>query len=151
MRIRIEINNKSESPVKEDFFLNVAERTIQESGYGSLEGKNISISLALVDEDEIRELNRKYRKKDSSTDILSFCEYENKDQLESSSEKDLFLGELVLCYNDIKKYAERQKLGLEKELAEVFSHGVLHLLCFGHGEEMFATQKRVAEKIFPDK
>ena len=147
MKINIETNNKTESPIGDDFLLAVARKTIELAGYDFFEGKNVSISAAIVSEKEIQELNEKYRKNDSVTDILSFCEYESEDELRAADGQEVFLGELILCYNDIKKYAEERGIDLQKELANVFSHGVLHLLGFSHGEEMFSIQKKVINEV----
>jgi len=147
MKIEIELNNKTQSPVAEDFLVGVAEKTIEASGYDFLREKNISASVAIVPEEEIRELNAKYRKNDSVTDILSFCEYETKNDLENAKENNLFLGELILCYNDIEKYAKEKGIDLQQEMANVFSHGILHLLGFSHGEEMFSIQKKVINRL----
>lgn len=147
MKINIETNNKTESSVEDNFLAAVTQKTIEASGYNFLEEKDISISVAIVSEKEIQELNGRYRKNDSVTDILSFCEYETKDELQSVDDQDVFLGELILCYNDIKRYAEEKGIDLQQEIANVFSHGVLHLLGFSHGEEMFSIQKKITDKI----
>lgn len=143
MEIDIEVNNITQSPVKDDFFAMVAQKTIETSGYDFLQAKKIAISVALVSEKEMQKLNREHRQKDSVTDILSFCEYENAGEIEKSNEVELFLGELILCYDDISKYALEQDIDLAEELANVVSHGVLHLLGFEHGEKMFGIQKQV--------
>lgn len=147
MKIEVEVNNETGSPIGEDFFVGVAGRTIEETGYDFLSGKNISISAALVSEEEMQKLNKNYRQKDAVTDVLSFFEYEDIEEIKNAKEKDLFLGELILCYDDIERYAREEKISLRKELANVVSHGVLHLLCFSHGEKMFGIQKKVINKI----
>lgn len=143
MNLNIEVNNKTQSSVADDFFVSVVEKTVVATGYEFLLDKEISISVALVFEEEMQKLNKEHRQKDSVTDILSFFEYENIDQIRAVQEKELFLGELILCYDDIRKYAETEGIDLQKELANVISHGVLHLLGFSHGEKMFAIQKSV--------
>jgi len=147
MMLNIEVNNQTESPVADSFFVSITEKTLLETKYDFLSDKEISISVALVSEDEMQRLNKEHRQKDSVTDILSFFEYENVDEIRAVSEKELFLGELILCYDDIKKYAQKQGIEMEKELATVTSHGVLHLLGFSHGPEMFTIQKNVANSI----
>ena len=146
MKINIEVNNKTQSPVEDDFFVEVAKKTIEATGHDFLQDKEISISVALVSEEEMQELNKKYRQKDSVTDILSFFEYENIAEIKAVQEKEVFLGELILCYDDIRKYAETEGLELQKELTNVFSHGVLHLLGYGHGEEMFNIQEKICKE-----
>ena len=137
------MNNKTKSPVTEDFFVRVAGMTIAQSGFDFLQKKNISISVALVSEREMQKLNKQCRQKDSVTDILSFWEYTSIEEIKNVQDEDIFLGELILCYNDIVKYAKKEKIELQTELVNVFSHGVLHLLGFAHGSEMFAIQNKI--------
>ena len=154
MRIVLEINNTTNSPIESGFFEAVAEKTLAEVKYDFLKDKKVGISLALVSPDEIKKLNKEYRQQDSVTDILSFPEHANARELKEAAlkkpEAELFLGELILCYNDINEYVEKEGCppagGLEKELAKVFSHGILHLLGFSHGDEMFALQNIVSDK-----
>jgi len=162
VKINLEINNTTQSPIADDFFQAVAEKTL-EAGFGHLMSmgqdgqatsnvrflakKNISISLALVSPEEIRKLNQQYRQYDSVTDILSFAEYGSLEQIKAEKSEDMFLGELILCYNDVKQYAEKENIKLEQELANVISHGVLHLLGFEHGEKMFGIQNTIKNKI----
>ena len=147
MKLILEINNITESPIETGFFEMVAEKTLAELEYDFLKNKEVGISLALVAPEEIKKINKEYRKYDNVTDILSFPEYENIEQIkklatEKNTEK-LFLGELILCYDDIKEYATEEKLDLSGELANVVAHGILHLFGFSHGEEMFNIQNKV--------
>lgn len=109
--------------------------------------KKISISVALVDEKEIKKLNEIYRHKNEVTDVLSFAEYKNEKELKCAVDNPpaggLFLGELILCYDYIKEYAEKRKTKLDQELANAVSHGILHLLGFKHGKKMFLIQSAV--------
>lgn len=145
MSIEIEVNNTTQSPVAHNFFADIAEKTITATNYDFLQKKNISISVALVTETEMQKLNREHRQRDSVTDILSFFEYENIAEIEKVCDEELFLGELILCYDDIVRYAREQKLDTQKELAGVVAHGILHLLGFAHGEEMFEIQDRIVK------
>ena len=147
MKIQIEVNNMTESPVADDFFAVVAQKTIEAAGYDFLQNKQISISVALVSEAEMQKLNRENRNRDSVTDILSFCEYESVEEIKAVTDEEVFLGELILCYDDIVKYAMEQKLDVQKELVNVTSHGVLHLLGFEHGEQMFGIQEQITKNI----
>jgi rRNA maturation RNase YbeY len=147
MVLNIEINNTTQSPVADDFFVAVAEKTFAELKLDFLEGKNISISLALVTPEEIQKINKEHRKHDDVTDILSFAEYGDIEEVKKAVDSELFLGELILCYDDIKKYAADAGIKLEKELANVISHGILHLLGFEHGEEMFILQNKITKEF----
>lgn len=151
MKLELEINNTTNSPIENGFFEMMAEKTFAELKYDFLKDKKVGISLALVSPDEIKKLNKEYRQQDSVTDILSFPEHASIEEFKKAAlenpEEELFLGELILCYNDINEYATKEGLNLEKELAKVFSHGILHLLGFSHGDEMFALQDVVADKV----
>jgi rRNA maturation RNase YbeY len=151
MKINLEINNTTDSPVADAFFEAAAEKTFEEADIIFLRNCTVSISLALVGPEDIRKMNKEYRKNDSVTDVLSFAEYETLEDIEKAAGADknngIFLGELVLCYNDIKEYVEKEKIELDNELARIFSHGVLHLLGYGHGERMFSLQEAVAESL----
>lgn len=153
--MKIEINNTTNSPIEKGFFEIIAEKTFAELNYAflnpSADGKNVTISLALIAPEEIRKLNKEYRKYDSVTDILSFPEYENIEKIKKAAvEKlngELFLGELILCYDDIQEYADKESLDLKEELANVMAHGILHLLGFTHGEKMFKVQNEVKNHL----
>lgn len=147
MILHLETNNKSKSPVSEDAIDRIIQKTLEDASFDFLKNKEISLSVALVGAKEIKELNKKFRKIDEATDVLSFAEYDDIKKIKKEKKPEIFLGELILCYNDIAGYAKIEKLKMKNQLAEVISHGVLHLLGFEHGEKMFAIQKKVAEKF----
>lgn len=143
MKLSVEINNLSGEKIEKKLFTRVTKKTLEMSDLRFLAKKSISVSIALVEEREIRKLNKIYRKKDAVTDVLSFAEHKNMAAIEKNKETAIFLGELVLCYNDIKKFAQKNKIDPKKELAEVISHGTLHLLGMKHGRRMFAIQDKI--------
>lgn len=149
MKLNIEINNTDNSPVKKTFIKKVIASTWQKSGYAGLNKNSLGLSFAWISNNEMQQLNKSYRKKDRATDVLSFCEYEDAEQLKNSIEPDLFLGELILCYDYIKELMGNRvsAQNLEKELARTIAHGVLHLLCFRHGRKMFAIQDVVSDEF----
>ena len=88
----------------------------------SLVAKNKSkITLRIVDENESKILNKKFRNKDTSTNILSFLMLE--DPIE---------GDLVLCHPVIKKEAKAQNKKIQDHYAHLIIHGYLHLLGYDH-------------------
>jgi len=118
----IEINNLTDFSVSKDFFKKIAKKVLER------EGKKINLSIALVTPNRIKELNKKYRKKNKATDILSF-KYNGS-------------GEIVICLGIIKKNAKKYKLTFKKELSQVLIHGILHLLGYNH-----ENSKREAKKM----
>jgi len=159
MKITVEVNNLAKSPIKKAVFQAVAKKTLEKSGYHFLNplrqpadgGKNICVSLAVVGPAKIKKLNKIYLKQNEPTDILSFAEYKNIKKIQQAMTNPpaggLFLGELILCYDDVKEYAKIRGLVLKKELAVVFAHGLLHLLGFRHGKKMFEVQDKMT-KVF---
>ncbi len=145
MKLNVEINNLSSCRVREDFFVRIIKETLKLSEYDFLRDKKVSLSLALVKPEEIRKLNKKYRQKNAVTDVLSFAEYKSRASLAKIKEKEVFLGELILCYNDIKEYSQNNKQDVKQELATVVSHGLLHLLGFSHSPKMFRLQEGAAQ------
>ncbi len=85
------------------------------------------------------------------TDILSFASYKNIKEIKKAEENPpaggVFLGELILCYDDIKDYAKKNGLNFKEELARTVSHGILHLLGFHHGKKMFSLQDKIVSKF----
>lgn len=104
----IEVNNLTRSEIDEKFLKRVAKKTLKS------ENKVLDVSVALVGRKRIRELNKKYRKKDEATDVLSF-----------GSD----LNEIIIC-PAIAKH----------NLNKVLIHGILHILGYSHGEKMFKKQ-----------
>lgn len=147
MILKIEINNKSKSPVAKGLVWKIAKKTLNVSFFEFLKKKEILLSVALVGPAEIKKLNKNFRKIDKATDVLSFAEYKSFEKIKKEKNDEIFLGELILCYNDIASYAKQEKIKIRRELAEVISHGVLHLLGFDHSEEMMRIQKEVAENF----
>ena len=89
--------------------------------------KKVSFSLLLSNNKNIKKLNRTFRNKNKSTDVLSFP-YDKKIKIS----KNTYLGDIIISYNYLDK-PETQDLKLFKEkVVKIFVHGFLHLLGFDH-------------------
>ena len=92
--------------------------------------KNILIcSLLLSGTREIKKLNKKFRNKNKSTDVLSFPFYKKK-QLNNKikREKEIYLGDIIINLSKIRK--RNNKKNFHEELNKLWIHGLVHL--FGH-------------------
>ena len=145
MKVILEYAEEAVTPFSEEFFQEVAARTLEECEFSFLQGKEIRLNAVSVSEEKIRELNRTYRDNDTVTDILSFGEYADPGDLAEEAGKDIFLGELFFCSAFIAAAAKEDRVTLEREMAYIFSHGVLHLVGFDHEEAMFTIQERVTD------
>jgi probable rRNA maturation factor len=114
--------------------------------------KSVEISVVIVTPEEIRGYNKKYRKKDSPTDVLSFGSIEG-----YLSKDDFVLPEIIICPEEVKKNSEEDKTTFKHEMVKVFVHGMLHLLGFDHEEDeasakqMFDKQEKYLSLIFNKK
>ena len=89
--------------------------------------KRVSFTILLSNNTKIKKLNKDFRNKNKSTDILSFPFNE-----ESKISKKTYLGDIIINYDFIDK-PKSQKFELFKEkLIKIFIHGFLHLLHFDH-------------------
>lgn len=122
----IEINNLTTDLINREFVEKVADAVLREE---HLLKKGEDLSFAFVSWNRIRELNKRYRKKNYSTDVLSFP---LQSKLSAVDKLEAPLGEIVICSDEVKKNARRFKSSFEKELARVIIHGVLHILGYEH-------------------
>lgn len=143
MGISVESNNSSHCPISKSEIDEVIRKTLTLAGIKGIRNKRLTVSVAFVDEGSICRLNEKYRGKKGPTDILSFSEYGDKKSFLSSGSGDIFLGEMVVCCEYVKKSAIIGNRKFESDLRYVISHGMLHLLGFSHGKEMFDIQEKL--------
>jgi len=147
MKITLEINKKYPCLVPRKLLRKAVQETLTASKYGFLNSKEAVVSIAIVSKREITSLNKQYRGKKEETDILSFANYKNKKLLERVKEKNLFLGELIICCEYVKKSAKIDAVPMKQEMVHVVSHGVLHLLGFKHSKKMFGIQNKVTKSL----
>jgi len=109
--------------------------------------KNIFCTLLLSGNNEIKKLNKKFRKKDKTTDVLSFPFY-NKKELKDKlkKEKEIYLGDIIINFNKIKNKSNIASFKIE--FNKLWIHGLVHL--FGHDHKKnkdFANMQRVEKKF----
>ena len=107
------------------------------------------VSVSLVDEKLIHQINRDYRHIDRVTDVISFAFLDNEDRENIlKSEGDVVLGDIYICLDVAKRQAEEYGHSLNRELRFLFIHGLLHLLGYDHmtkedEEIMFPLQEKI--------
>ena len=107
------------------------------------------LSVTIVDKDEIQELNRDYRGIDRVTDVLSFPQYAERNELADAlinSPEDVLAGDVVICYDKAVSQAEEYGTGIVRELAYLFVHSVFHLFGYDHEEEEERAVMRAREE-----
>ena len=99
-------------------------------------GKNhTELSVALVGDEEMRPLNAKYRKKNQTTDVLSFAVDDQ------PSAHGILLGDVVISVEQARRQAKQRKVTLKSEMVTLLIHGILHLL--GHDHERSQRQAKI--------
>jgi len=89
--------------------------------------KKISLTVLLSDNNNIKKLNKKFRKKNKATDVLSFP-FEKK----LGIKKNTYLGDIVISYEFMNKPKSLDNLEFKKKVVKIFIHGFLHLLGHDH-------------------
>ena len=105
------------------------------------------ISVTFVDNEEIRKLNSQYRNKDTATDVLSFPMGENGVYDVNMETGAKILGDVVLSMEKAIEQANAYGHSLQREVAYLTAHSVLHLLGYDHIESMDRVRMREKEEL----
>ena len=105
----------------------------------------IYISVMLTDEENIREINNKYRNIDKATDVLSFPMFE-KDEIDEAKTRKEPLGDIVICIPIVQKQAKEYGHSSEREFAYMLVHGFYHLMGYDHIQEEDKLEMREKEE-----
>ena len=89
--------------------------------------KKVSLSLLLSNNKNIKRLNKNFRNKNRSTDILSFP-FSKKIKIS----KNTYLGDIIISYNYLNKPKSQDLELFKQKTIKIFIHGFLHLLGFNH-------------------
>ena len=90
--------------------------------------KNGELSLVFCDDQEIKALNKEYRRRNKPTDVLSFALRENScDQMINN-----VLGDVVISVETARRQAREQKVTWREEIIRLLIHGCLHLVGYDH-------------------
>ncbi len=104
------------------------------------------LAVSIVDDAEIRMLNRRYRGRDVSTDVLAFPQL---DSDEAGSARPAILGDVVISFETAQRQARAGGWTGEEELNRLLVHGLLHLLGYDHeaGPEEAARMQREEQRV----
>ena len=109
--------------------------------------KKLSLTILLSNNKNIKKLNKKFRNKDKSTDILSFPS-EKKINIKKSP----YIGDIVISYEFMNKPKVLKILDFKIKLTKIFIHGFLHLLGHDHiklkdFKEMLIEEEKIYQTI----
>ena len=109
--------------------------------------KKVYLTLLLSNNQNIKILNKKFRKKNKHTDILSFPSGQKTKNL-----KKIYLGDIIISYNYMNKPKDLTNFEFKKKTIKIFIHGYLHLLGYNHinlkdYQIMYREEKKVFKSI----
>ena len=109
--------------------------------------KKISLTILLSNNINIKKLNKKFRNKNKSTDVLSFP-FEKKLNIKKSS----YIGDIVISYEFMNKPKTLSALEFKSNVTKTFIHGFLHLLGYDHiklkdFKEMLIEEEKIYQSI----
>jgi len=112
-------------------------RRTAEAILSAVRAEGAELSLVLVSDRRMRALNRRYRKKDRTTDVLAFPLQEKRHEKRGQatfllSPFPVLLGDVVISAPTARRQAAALGHGLRVELRRLLVHGVLHLLGYDH-------------------
>ena len=132
--MKIDIQNlQSVAKVYKNKVIECAEGVLKAMGENDAE-----LSIVLVNDMHIKNLNWKYRRNDSATDVLAFP------MRDARRLSGVILGDAVISVETAKREAKKRKKDLQDELNLYIVHGILHLL--GYDDEKIRARKKMKEK-----
>lgn len=125
----------------EDLDVNLAKKELNKAFLKRFKTKD-SVTVILVDEARIQEINKFYRKIDKVTDVISFEEHDEEG----------YLGEIFICIPKAINQAKEYNHSLQREFTFLMCHGLLHLHGYDHIEKadeevMFKIQDEIMDSI----
>lgn len=104
------------------------------------------VSLVFCDDAYIQALNRDYRGKDQPTDVLSFALNEGEEPVIVDGPAHTLLGDIIISLETAARQAEEYNHSLEREVAYLTVHGMLHLLGYDHMSDEDKAEMRTEEE-----
>ena len=102
-------------------------------------GRSFSVTLVLIEDEEMRDLNRLWRGKDAPTNVLSFPADADRDRG--------FLGDVVVAYQTAHSEAKERGISFVDHVSHLVVHGMLHLLGFDHADDADALRMERVERV----
>ena len=115
------------------------------SKFNSLKKKRFSLTILLTGNSKMKYLNKKFRNKNKTTDVLSFPNLGIVDLKKRTNTK-TYLGDIALSYEIINRRSKTSNFDLEFD--KVWIHGYLHLLGYDHKKiKDYKVMKKIENKI----
>lgn len=139
--IKVNLINEFEFTFKEEKIVKKIVKTICK--VEKVKGKHV-VSIIIVDNQKIHEINKQYRNIDRPTDIISFAAIDGEETLPEE------MGDIFISYEKIIEQAKEYEHSILREFAFLVTHGMYHLLGYDHMNQedekiMFAKQEKILD------
>ena len=148
MEINVLIDEGFEGRLEESWLQSITEHVLVAEGTSS----NAELSLVITGQERVHQLNRSYRGKDESTDVLAFSMLPGEktagadlSPFVAPPDGVLHLGEVIISYPQAVIQAEEHRHPVEREVTILIIHGVLHLLGYDHDKTELERRMRARE------
>jgi probable rRNA maturation factor len=124
--------------------IDMAERLLRESQL-----PNAHVDILLTDDETVQDLNCRYRGIDKPTDVLSFAQREHiagAPVLPTAPDLPIILGDVVISVDTALKQSKQHEVSLDRELALLTVHGILHLIGYEDESEAGARAMHARER-----
>ena len=129
---------KKEFPDYKTIISDAVKKTFQNE---NVESQNNHISVLLTSDDNIKELNLKYRNKNKATNVLAF-------PIKESIEQKNYIGDLAISLEKIIFESNKYKIKKNKYLSQITIHGILHLLGYDHiKDDDYEVMNKIEDRI----
>ena len=150
MEINVIIDGDFRECPEEDWLREIVGQVLIAQGIGS----DVELGLVITTQERIQDLNRSYRGEDKPTDVLSFYMTSATGEINGVESPPFVappdgvchLGEVIISYPQAVLQAEEHRHSVNKEIAILIIHGVLHLLGFDHAETEEERQMKAREE-----
>lgn len=117
-------------------FLFAQDEVMKDSCLNGEEYEQVFFDIVFMNNEEIHQVNKEYRKKDAPTDVITFAMFADSPEEERYIfDGEVHLGEIMVSLDKIEEQAKENNVSFEEELHYIIAHGVLHLLGFDHQTE----------------
>ena len=124
------ITSQKESPIEEDLKIKFNDAFLLICNEEQI--KQCSINVRIMDDKEMQELNKKFRGKDTSTNVLSFTNEDISKPITGN------LGDIAISYEFVKNESEELNVDFDDHMIHMLIHGVYHILGFDHESNTMA-------------
>ena len=148
LELRVASEAKDQEGVRRarSFSSRILTRLVKVPALAWLSRHKVALSVRLVGPAVMQKLNRRYRKKNKPTNVLSFPLFVPRELARRKTKRGLMeLGDIVICPTIIRKEAKVAKASYYQQFFWILAHGILHTLGYDH--ERTARERRAMERL----